>query len=313
MRALLVVNPSATTTSPRTRDVLVRALGTEIKLEVAQTDHRGHAFELGRRAAHEGMDVVVTLGGDGTVNEVVNGLLTADPMTRGASDLPHLAVVPGGSTNVFARAVGLPRDPVEATGAILDALHDGTRRTIGLSRAGDRWFTTSAGVGLDAEVVHAVDQRRGDRGIRHSGRLYVGTALRRFLRDTDRSTPALTLSRVGVESIGGLFLVLVGNSSPWTYLRAHKVNPTPAASFDTGMDVFGLTRLTLPRTLNHVRQFFATSGRPPHGRHVVALHDQSAFSLSSSRPIAFQVDGEYVGEIVALDFTSIPNALTVVA
>jgi diacylglycerol kinase family enzyme len=309
MRALLVVNPSATTTSPRTREVLVRALGSEIKLEVAQTDHRGHARELGRRAADEGMNLVVALGGDGTVNEVVNGLMTAGPRPG----LPHLAVVPGGSTNVFARAVGLPRDPVEATGAILDALREGARRTIGLSRAGDRWFTTSAGVGLDAEVVHAVDQRRRDRGIRHSGRLYVGTAFRRFLRETDRSTPALTLSRPGVESIGGLFLVLVGNSSPWTYLRSRPVNPTPAASFDTGMDVFGLTRLTLPRTLHHVRQFFAGSGRPPHGRHVVALHDQSAFSLEATRPIAFQVDGEYVGKILELDFHAVPRALTVVA
>jgi diacylglycerol kinase family enzyme len=308
MRALLVVNPSATTTSPRTREVLVRALGSEIELEVAQTDHRGHAFELGRRAAAEDLDVVVSLGGDGTVNEVVNGLLTEGPR----SDLPHLAVVPGGSTNVFARAVGLPRDPVEATGAILDALRDGSRRTIGLSRAGHRWFTTSAGVGLDAEVVHAVDQRRSDRGIRHSGRLYVGTALRRFLRDTDRSTPALTLHRTGVDPISGLFLVLVGNSSPWTYLRSHAVNPTPAASFETGMDVFALTRLTVPRTLNHVRRFFATGGNHPRGRDVVALHDQSAFSLESSRPIAFQVDGEYVGEVEALDFAAVPGALTVV-
>jgi diacylglycerol kinase family enzyme len=308
MRALLVVNPSATTTSPRTREVLVRALGSEIKLEVAQTDHRGHAFELGRHAADEGMDVVVALGGDGTVNEVVNGLLTGGPRTG----LPSVAVVPGGSTNVFARAVGLPRDPVEATGAILDALRDGSRRTIGLSRAGNRWFTTSAGIGLDAEVVHAVDQRRQDRGIRHSGRLYVGTAFRRFLRETDRSTPALTLHRSGVEPIGGLFLLLIANSSPWTYLRSRPVNPTPAASFDTGMDVFGLTRLTLPRTLHHVRQFFAGSGRPPHGRHAVALHDQSAFTVTSTRPIAFQVDGEYVGDMEKLDFRSVPGALTVI-
>jgi len=287
----------------------VSALGSEIKLEVAQTDHRGHARELGQRAAKEGMDVVVVLGGDGTVNEVVNGLLEGGP----GRDLPHLAVVPGGSTNVFARAVGLPRDPVEATGAILGALRNGARRSIGLSRAGNRWFTTSAGAGLDAEVVHAVDQRRQDRGIRHSGRLYIGTAIRRFIRDTDRTTPALTLHRHGVEPIGGLFLVLVGNSSPWTYLRSHPVNPTPAASFDTGMDVFGLTRLTLPTTVHHVRQFFATSGRPPHGRDVVALHDQSAFRLVASRPIAFHVDGEYVGEIRAEDFLAVPDALTVVA
>jgi diacylglycerol kinase family enzyme len=308
VRALLVVNPSATTTSPRTREVLVRALGSEIKLEVAQTDHRGHALELGRQAANEGMDVVVALGVDGTVNEVVNGLLDGGPRPG----LPHLAVVPGGSTNVFARSVGLPRDPVEATGAILDALREGTRRTVGLSRASDRWFTTSAGLGLDAEVVHAIDQRRRDRGIRHSGRLYVGTAVRRFFRETDRSTPAITLHRPGVEPIGGLFLVIVGNSSPWTYLRSHAVNPTPAASFDTGMDVFGLTGLTVPGTLRLIRQFFATSGRPPRGRHVVALHDQPVFRIVASRPIAFQVDGEYIGEVRTADFRSVPDALTVV-
>jgi diacylglycerol kinase family enzyme len=90
------------------------------------------------------------------------------------------------------------------------------------------------------------------------------------------------------------------------------VNPTPAASFETGMDVFALTRLTVPRTLNHVRRFFATGGNHPRGRDVVALHDQSAFSLESSRPIAFQVDGEYVGEVEALDFAAFPGALTVV-
>ena len=117
--------------------------------------------------------------------------------------------------------------------------------------------------------MHAVDQRRQDDGVRNSGRLYIGTAVRRFFRGTDRTTPALTLHRVGVEPIGDLF-VIVGNSSPWTYLRAHAVNPTPAASFDTGMDVFGLTQLTLPRTLHHIRPVLRHVGpaaaRPPRRR-----------------------------------------------
>ena len=120
MRALLVVNPAATTTSARTRDVLIHALASELKLEVATTEYRGHARDLGRRAAESGeIELVVALGGDGTVNEVVNGLLHDGPDPEG---LPRLAVVPGGSTNVFARALGLPNDAVEATGALLDAL-----------------------------------------------------------------------------------------------------------------------------------------------------------------------------------------------
>ena len=124
MRALLVVNPAATTTSARTRDVLIHALASEMKLEAVTTEYRGHARDLGRQAAEsKDIELVVALGGDGTVNEVVNGLLHNGPSPE---NLPRLAVVPGGSTNVFARALGLPNDAVEATGALLDALRQGS-------------------------------------------------------------------------------------------------------------------------------------------------------------------------------------------
>src|SRR3990170_6936087 len=144
MRALLVVNPFATTTSARTREVLVSALEGALKVDVVHTDHRGHAAEVARQARLDGLDLVVTLGGDGTVNEVVNGLLNPggpDP------DAPALAVVPGGGTNVFARALGVPRDPVEATGVLLAALRARRSRSIGLGRAGERGVTFHAGLG----------------------------------------------------------------------------------------------------------------------------------------------------------------------
>ena len=113
MRALLVVNPKATATSARVRDVLIRALGSDLKLDVAETQRRGHAIALAEQAAADGLDLVVALGGDGTMNEVVNGLMRLpDPAAR-----PALAVVPGGSANVFSRVLGQPLDPVEATGA----------------------------------------------------------------------------------------------------------------------------------------------------------------------------------------------------
>ena len=100
MRALLIVNPHATSTNERRRDLLAHALAGEMKLQVAHTKSRGHAMRLAAAAADSGVDVVVVHGGDGTVNEVVNGL-----MYRGVRlDTPLLAVVPGGSTNVFARA-----------------------------------------------------------------------------------------------------------------------------------------------------------------------------------------------------------------
>ena len=156
VRALLVVNPAATTSTPRSREVLKRALASEMKVDVAETSHRGHAAALAVRAMREGLDVVVALGGDGTVNEVVNGLLTDGPKP----DLPALAVVPGGSTNVFARAIGLPTHPFDATGAILEALRAGRSRRIGLGLADDRYFTFNAGLGFDAEVVHRIEKRR---------------------------------------------------------------------------------------------------------------------------------------------------------
>src|SRR4051794_13496753 len=166
MRGLLVVNPKATATTTRTREVLVRALGSDLKLDVAETQRRGHARDLAKQATNDGVDVVVALGGDGTVNEVVNGLLHQGP----GPDVPSLAVVPGGSTNVFTRTLGLSQQPVEATGEILDALRNGSRRVIGLGRLSDvaepadpastRWFTFCAGLGLDAEVVREVEVHR---------------------------------------------------------------------------------------------------------------------------------------------------------
>src|SRR5215510_13230352 len=136
MRALLVVNPKATTTSERSRDVLVRALRSAVNLTVEYTTRRGHAAALARAAAESGVDVVVTLGGDGTVNEAVNGLMAAHSALDAisgprANALPALAVVPGGSTNVFARALGLPRDWVDGTSVILEALREGRHRVIG--------------------------------------------------------------------------------------------------------------------------------------------------------------------------------------
>src|SRR3954447_20823254 len=156
MRAPLVVNPKATTATARGRDVLARALASDLKLDVVETERRNHAIELGARAVAEAYDLVVVLGGDGTVNEVVNGILRDGPHT----DQPALAVVPGGSTNVFHRSLDIPRDPIEATGSLLDALREGRSRWIGLGRANERWFTFTAGLGMDADVVRLVERAR---------------------------------------------------------------------------------------------------------------------------------------------------------
>ena len=329
MPALLIVNPHATATTQLRRDVITHALASQMDLEVVETRYRGHAGTLARKAASDGFQLVLTLGGDGTVNEAVNGLLRGQ---RPDTD-PAFAPVPGGNANVFTRALGLPADPVDATGRILEALRAGCDRRVGLGCASpggatpggaspgcsspggappDRYFTFNAGMGLDAEVVRAIE------GLRAHGRavtpgLYLRTALRQFYGVTDRRHPALTLERDGQSPVGDLFLGIISNTSPWTYLGRRPVNPSPGAGFDTGLDLFALRQMRTIGTLNALRQMFAQRSEPPSGRHVVSLHDQSAFTLRSDRPVALQLDGEYVGEHESVTFRAVPHTLRVIA
>jgi diacylglycerol kinase family enzyme len=167
-------------------------------------------------------------------------------------------------------------------------------------------------MGLDAETVRVIE------GMREHGRtltpgLYLRTALRQFYRVTDRRHPRLTLERDGQSPLGHLFLGIISNTSPWTYLGRRPVNPSPGASFDTGLDIFALRRMRTIGTLNALRQMFTQDGEPPRGRDVVSLHDQPVFTLRSDQPVALQVDGEYVGEHESVTFRAVPSALRVIA
>jgi diacylglycerol kinase family enzyme len=333
VRALLIVNPHATSTTQWRRDVIVRALSSELDLKVVQTRYRGHALNVAEAAAQAGYGVVLTLGGDGTVNEAVNGLLRASP-PRGPCQAvpdtapagsagpagsvapagpggPALATLPGGNANVFPQALGLPTDPVDATGRILAALTSGCTRIIGVGLAGDRYFCFNAGLGIDAEVVRSVE------GLRAGGRpastaLYLWATARQFYSVTNRREPALTLERAGEPTLDGLFCGIVSNTSPWTYLGRRAIRVSPQAGFDTGLDLFALRKLGTVGTLQAVRQMIWSDDGPRHGKHILSLHDSPAFTLRATRPVAFQVDGEYVGERDSVIFRSIPNALRVI-
>ena len=305
MRALLVVNPKATATTERMRDVLAHALASEVKLDVVQTQARGHATSLARQAAVDGLDVVVALGGDGTVNEVVNGLLADGP----SAGLPALGVVPGGNANVFARALGLPAEPVEATSQLLDALRSERRRTVGLGQVDDRWFTFCAGLGLDAEVVRRVELKRAD-GRKATPGLFVRQGVTQFFLHARGQEPAITVHADGrePERIG---LALVCNSDPWTYLGPRPVRPCPQASFDTGLDLFGVRSLGTVTMLRHLRQILSSKPKP-RGRAVLSLHDTDGFRLTTEAPMALQVDGDDLGDRSQVTFRAVPAALDVV-
>jgi len=288
------------------RDVLVQALRSVVDLEVEHTRRRGHAASLAEQAAADGIDVVVVLGGDGTVNEAVNGLLAHGVPAAG----PAFAVVPGGSTNVFARALGLPADWVEATGVLLEALREGRYRTIGLGRADDRYFTFCAGFGLDAEVIARVERVR-HKGGNHNTLLYLRALAGQYLFDTSRRAAPITLERSDGEADENLAMVIVQNTSPWTYLGDRPIDPNPAASFDTGLDLLGMRALRLTGTARTAVQLLAGRPRGPHGRRVLRLHDVAEFGVRAPGPVAFQLDGDYLGEREKVRFTAVPSALRV--
>lgn len=307
MRALLVVNRRATTTSERRRDVLVRALRSAVDVEVAYTARRNHAIALARQAASSGAGLVVVHAGDGTVNEVVNGLMASG---AGAGERPALAVVPGGSTNVFARALGLPRDWAEAAGVILEALRESRSRTIGLGRADDRYFTFSAGLGLDAAVIRRVEQARL-RGRTNTPTLYARATLGHVMRERDR--PVLTLESPvdrADHAAEPFATVIVQNTSPWTYLGDRPIDPNPGASFDLGLDVLAIRALRVPSVVRIFGQMLSQQDGP-HGRQVRRWHDLSELTLRASRPVPFQLDGDYLGERQKVLLTAVPRALRV--
>jgi len=287
--------------------VLVRALRSAVELDVAYTRRRGHGVNLAREAARSGLDLVVTLGGDGTVNEVVNGLMT---VPGDASARPALGVVPGGSTNVFARALGLPKDWAEGTGVILEALRDRRTRTIGLGKADDRYFTFCAGLGLDAAVIRRVEGARR-RGRISTPSLYLRSTVTQYFLGGDRRSPAITLERPGEPPEADLSTAIVQNTAPWTYLGDRPVNPNPLASFDLGLDLMAMRVLHVPSTVRTVSQILSRKPEP-RGRQVLRLHDLDAFTLSAVRPQPFQLDGDYLGERDKVDFASEPAALRVV-
>jgi diacylglycerol kinase family enzyme len=315
VRALLIINPRATSMSGDTVDAVVRELATDLELDTVQTRYRGHAQELGAAAVDYGM--VVVLGGDGTVNEVVNGLMEG----VAKSPRPALAPVPGGGANVFARTLGLPPDPVLAARRIAAAVRAGSSRAIGLglattassSAASDRYFIFSAGLGVDAEVVADVERLRA-KGQRESARLFVWSGVRRFYTATDRRHPALTLQADGMPETSGLFMGVVTNSAPWTYVGNRPVRPTPRNDFSSGLDMFAMRRLRTLSTLSALRQMMSSAvSRPVSGRDVISATDLTGLEFHASRPVAFHIDGEYLGEIEKVTFRHFPDAVRVIA
>ena len=317
MRAVLIVNPTATSTTEAGRDLLANALKSRLDLTVEHTNHRGHGSELAQAAAEDGVDMIVAHGGDGTVSGVVNGVLGRPGAAGRAPEghVPAVAVVPGGSANVLARSLGISRDPIVATNQLIQLIDDYHRRPtwrrIGLIDCGERWAVLNAGMGVDAEVVAAVEAQR-DKGVRVTPYRYWRVAVPAALAFRRRK-PVLTLELPEGDPIPGVHFVWVSNTSPWTYSNNRPLVTNPDCNFESGLGVFALTGMKVIPTLNLVRQMLSKQPKPK-AKQLVRDDDVPFLTVTSADgPIASQFDGDYLGLRHTMTFRAVPDVLPVVA
>ena len=314
MRAVLIVNPAATSTTTAGRDLLADALKSRLQLTVVHTDHRGHGAELGRAAVQDGVDLVIVHGGDGTLSEVVNGLLGL-PGQLQSGPVPAVAIVPGGSVNVLGKKLGISLDPIAATNQLVRLIdnhgHLHRWRRIGLIDCGEHWAVLNAGMGVDAEVLAAVEALR-EKGVRATTSRYWRVAVP-TVWSFSRREPTLTLHLPDRDPISGVYFVLVSNTSPWSYHNNRPMWTNPGCSFDSGLGVFAVTGMKVIPTLRMFGQM--VSKRPKlEAKHLVRDDDVASLRVTSGGPpIASQCDGDYLGVRESMTFRAVPDALAVVA
>jgi diacylglycerol kinase family enzyme len=296
----LIANPLASGVSEQVLDAVVARLTAVSRLELRRTERPGHAVEL---AAQPGADVVVAIGGDGTANEVANGI---PPGVR-------LGVLPGGASSVFARQLGFSTRPVRAAGQLARALAAGNTRTVGLGRMDGRRFTFAASVGFDAEATRDVDRARRERpGNRRPGDLAVVAAgMRELASHRFRLPERMTVRPAAGPPLRASYLI-VANQHPYTYFGRLPVRATPRASFDTGLDAVAVGELR-PHDLWRLPLYALVWPRHASGRssRLAYLHDVSALEVDCDQPMAVQLDGEYIDELSRVEIAFEPAAVEV--
>ncbi|TML30696.1 MAG: diacylglycerol kinase family lipid kinase [Actinobacteria bacterium] len=303
-RMLVIVNPYATTVSDRLRNLVVYALEGRYEVEAVDTEGRGHATELCREAALEGYDVVVAFGGDGTVNEAANGLM--------GSDTP-LTCLPGGATNVYCRLIGIPPEIVDATEHLLRIADDWRPRRVDLGTVDGRYFTFSAGLGLDASVVARVE-RRPRLKARLGEYYFTAAAFVTFAREYTVHPPRLVVEVEGRELPG--VTAIVQNAAPYTFFNRRRIDLADGASLDSGTLAGLVLRRANPLDVPGIiwRAFSRRAAMGAHGQ-VEVFRNMRELSVRSAdeRPLPLELDGDYIGEIADARFGVAPRALTVVS
>jgi diacylglycerol kinase family enzyme len=304
-RMLVIVNPYATTVSDRLRNLVVYALGSRYAVEAIDTQERGHAVQICREAAIEGYDVVVAFGGDGTVNEAANGLC--------GSKTP-LTALPGGSTNVWARTLGIPNDVVDATEHLLRMADEFEPFPVDLGRVDERHFVFAAGAGLDASVVKRVDGHPY-RKARFGAWYYSACAVDIFMRRYLVNPPRVRVVAGGRVQEG--VTAVVQNSDPFTYFRRRPIRVVEPAGLSMGSLSMGvLKRATAPELLTLIPRLLSGRARSVmRHRQIESLPEVSTARVEAidDRPFPVQVDGDYIGEFSEVEFGLRPGGLLAVS
>jgi diacylglycerol kinase family enzyme len=300
LRILLVVNAFASSVTARNTVVVHRALSQGNDVEVVETNRRGHATRFAQDAARRGVDVVIGFGGDGTLNEVATGVAGTDTA---------LGVLPGGSTNVFARTLGMPNDPVKAVRLLADGIAARTFEPIGLGKVNGRHFCFHTGVGYDAAVVKEVERRASlKRWLGHP--LFIYAAVRTWAVGYDRAAPHFSVSSPQHPDVPGFFTVVL-NTNPYTYLGNRPLDLSPAATLDRGLVAITFRSMRISAILGGLGGALRGGGVQPSDTLDVQT-DLSSLTIEHEAPFPYQLDGDYLGETRRLEFTHVPDAVRLV-
>lgn len=311
MRALLVVNTFATTTTPEVQSVISAALEKHLDLTVVNTSAKFDAATIARDAKYQGYELIIGLGGDGTLNEIANGLLVDGSNVDG----PILAGIPGGNANVFLRNLGYSDDPETATAQLMQLIAAGSTKTLGVGKLSfentSRWFLFNSGIGIDAKVLAKMEAQRAT-GKQASDVAYALLAVKELVREIRKRKTSIVVTDENGQRFDPVQLALVINFAPWTYAGKTAVTPIMQSKATAAFDFFATRQLSALNTLRLLKGLIGKSDIETDSKNLV-LRNQKSISISVDKPTWIQVDGEPIAKISTAHFDHFADCLKVLA
>lgn len=300
MRILLIVNSFASSVTPRNTVLVHEHLAKRHDVQVVETNERGHATRFAQDAAARGLDAVVGFGGDGTLNEIATGLAGSDTA---------LAMLPGGSTNVFVRTLGIANDPMVALTQLMAGIDRNEIERVSLGQANGRYFTFHAGIGYDAAVVEQVERRSSLKRLVGQP-LFAYSALHSWFKSYDRKYPHFTMNIDGRAIPNGFFSVVL-NTNPYTFVGKHPIHLSSAASLEKKLVVVTFRKMTTPLMLKTLYSALRRGGLETSSGIDIAT-DVEHVKIEFPAPFPYQLDGDYLGDTTSIDIKHCPEALRLV-